>query len=62
MMSALQDGPIACGMCVTDGFEEYAGFGIYDDPSNCRVTPYCGNHHKESNTTSHFYNCIAVVI
>lgn len=35
MLSALQDGPIACGMCVTQGFEDYAGFGIYDDPSSC---------------------------
>ena len=35
MMSALQDGPIACGMCVTDGFEAYQGFGVYDDASSC---------------------------
>ena len=35
MMSALQDGPIACGMCVTDEFEAYEGFGIFEDTSGC---------------------------
>lgn len=34
MMQALQDGPIVCGMAVTDQFEEYTGFSIYVDPSN----------------------------
>jgi len=34
MLQALQEGPIACGMAVTTGFEEYQGFGIYVDPSN----------------------------
>jgi cathepsin X len=34
MMQALQDGPIVCGMAVTEGFEAYHGFGIYVDPSN----------------------------
>jgi len=33
MMKALQDGPIVCGMHVTDEFEAYEGFGVYRDTS-----------------------------
>ena len=35
MMQALQDGPIACGMCVTQGFEDLDDFEIYSDKSGC---------------------------
>jgi cathepsin X len=31
MISALQDGPIVCGMAVTQQFENYEGFGIFND-------------------------------
>ena len=31
MISALQDGPIVCGMAVTQEFEEYEGFAIFND-------------------------------
>jgi len=33
MMSALQQGPIACGIDATDGFHSYTG-GIYTEPTN----------------------------
>eukprot|EP00490_Sorites_sp_Unknown_P026730 CAMPEP_0114656950 /NCGR_PEP_ID=MMETSP0191-20121206/13138_1 /TAXON_ID=126664 /ORGANISM="Sorites sp." /LENGTH=314 /DNA_ID=CAMNT_0001875241 /DNA_START=143 /DNA_END=1084 /DNA_ORIENTATION=- len=32
MMAALQDGPITCGMDVTQGFEDYNDFSVYKDP------------------------------
>eukprot|EP01084_Bolivina_argentea_P224344 379394_1 len=31
LISALQDGPIVCGMAVTEAFEEYEGFGVFND-------------------------------
>ena len=31
MINALQDGPIVCGMAVTQQFEDYEGFGIFND-------------------------------
>ncbi len=33
MMAALQDGPIVCGMAVTEDFENYKGFDIFVDKS-----------------------------
>lgn len=33
MISALQDGPIVCGMAVTQQFEDYSGFAIFVDKS-----------------------------
>ena len=33
MISALQDGPIVCGMAVTAAFEAYEGFGVYNETS-----------------------------
>ena len=34
-IQALQDGPIVVGMCVTDEFENYQGFAIYNDTTGC---------------------------
>ena len=33
MISALQDGPIVCGMAVTQQFEDYEGFAVFVDKS-----------------------------
>jgi len=35
MVKALQDGPIVCGMCVTDEFENYHDFSIFKDTTGC---------------------------
>jgi len=37
MMKALQDGPIVCGMAVTEDFENYKGFRVFVDASGDKM-------------------------